>query len=126
MKQCNQSAEIFSQTKYMQRRKGKSKYVVGTNAMDQNEQGQHAGPPQRSDPLDKNRLSKDSKPDNLKHMHPEMPAPCTDPVVISGVSCRLPQSDNMQEFRDNLMNGVDMVTEDSSRWQPGNVNIDFS
>jgi len=45
--------------------------------------------------------------------------PCADPVVISGISCRLPQSDNMQEFRDNLMNGVDMVTEDDSRWQPG-------
>ncbi|XP_060583977.1 fatty acid synthase-like [Ruditapes philippinarum] len=40
-------------------------------------------------------------------------------VVISGVSCRLPQSDNMEEFRENLMSGVDMVTEDDSRWTPG-------
>ena len=40
-------------------------------------------------------------------------------VVIGGISCRLPQSDNMQEFRDNLMNGIDMVTEDDHRWPPG-------
>ncbi|XP_053392677.1 fatty acid synthase-like [Mercenaria mercenaria] len=40
-------------------------------------------------------------------------------VVISGVSCRLPQSDNMEEFKENLMGGVDMVTEDDSRWKPG-------
>ena len=43
-------------------------------------------------------------------------------VVISGISCRLPESDNMAEYRDNLINGVDMVTDDSRRWKPG---IDF-
>ena len=42
-----------------------------------------------------------------------------DEIVISGISCRLPESDNMQEFRDNLVNGVDMVTEDDRRWKPG-------
>ncbi|XP_045164352.2 fatty acid synthase-like [Mercenaria mercenaria] len=40
-------------------------------------------------------------------------------VVISGVSCRLPLSDNMDEFKANLMGGVDMVTEDDSRWKAG-------
>lgn len=40
-------------------------------------------------------------------------------IVISGVSGRMPQSDNLQEFADNLYNGVDMVTEDSLRWTPG-------
>lgn len=40
-------------------------------------------------------------------------------VVISGVSCRLPESDNMKEFADHLFNGDDMVTEDSRRWEPG-------
>ncbi|XP_021358822.1 fatty acid synthase-like [Mizuhopecten yessoensis] len=40
-------------------------------------------------------------------------------VVISGISCRLPQSNNMEEFKQNLMTGVDMVTEDGRRWQPG-------
>ena len=44
----------------------------------------------------------------------------TDDVVISGISCRLPESDNMKEFRDHLMNGDDMVTpEDNRRWPPG-------
>ena len=42
-----------------------------------------------------------------------------DDLVISGVSCRLPESDNMQELWDNLMAGVDMVTEDDRRWPPG-------
>lgn len=40
-------------------------------------------------------------------------------LVISGVSCRLPESENMEEFEQHLMNGEDMVTEDDRRWQPG-------
>ena len=44
-----------------------------------------------------------------------------DAVVISGISCRLPQSDNMQELWENLIAGVDMVTEDDSRWPPGEI-----
>ncbi|XP_069122700.1 fatty acid synthase-like [Argopecten irradians] len=43
----------------------------------------------------------------------------TPSVVISGISCRLPESNNMEEFKQNLMNGVDMVTEDGRRWTPG-------
>ena len=46
-------------------------------------------------------------------------APCQQDVVISGVSCRLPESDNMAEYRDNLMDGIDMVTGDDRRWKPG-------
>ncbi|WAR25075.1 FAS-like protein [Mya arenaria] len=62
---------------------------------------------------------------NSSGIQPIAPHPfmCTDGAVNSVVSCRLPQSDNMLEFRDNLINGVDMVTEDSSRWLPG-VNPD--
>lgn len=37
-------------------------------------------------------------------------------IVISGISCRLPQSDNMEEFWENLINGVDMVTTDNQRY----------
>ncbi|KRX40198.1 Fatty acid synthase [Trichinella murrelli] len=40
-------------------------------------------------------------------------------IVISGVSCRLPESDNMNEFAEHLLNGDDMITEDDRRWQPG-------
>lgn len=40
-------------------------------------------------------------------------------IVISGISCRLPESENMEEFGQNLFNGVDMVTDDGRRWTPG-------
>jgi len=40
-------------------------------------------------------------------------------VVISGLSGRLPESDNIAEFREHLINGDDMITEDNRRWEPG-------
>ena len=40
-------------------------------------------------------------------------------VFISGASCRLPESDNLEEFWHNLIEGRDMVTEDNRRWPPG-------
>uniref|UniRef100_A0A8B9FZJ9 Fatty acid synthase n=1 Tax=Amazona collaria TaxID=241587 RepID=A0A8B9FZJ9_9PSIT len=40
-------------------------------------------------------------------------------VVIAGISGKLPESENLQEFWENLLNGVDMVTEDDRRWKPG-------
>ncbi|XP_039596427.1 fatty acid synthase [Polypterus senegalus] len=40
-------------------------------------------------------------------------------IVIAGISGRLPESHNLQEFWENLINGVDMVTEDDRRWKPG-------
>lgn len=40
-------------------------------------------------------------------------------IVIAGISGRLPESENLQEFWENLINGVDMVTEDDRRWKPG-------
>lgn len=42
-----------------------------------------------------------------------------DEIVIAGISGRLPESDNLEEFWENLINGVDMVTEDNRRWTPG-------
>jgi len=42
-------------------------------------------------------------------------------VVISGLSGRLPESDNIAEFREHLINGDDMVTEDDRRWEPGEL-----
>ena len=42
-------------------------------------------------------------------------------LVMSGISCRLPESDNMEEFWQNLLNKVDMVTEDDRRWKPGQL-----
>nr|XP_025034359.1 fatty acid synthase [Pelodiscus sinensis] len=40
-------------------------------------------------------------------------------VVIAGLAGKLPESENMQEFWENLLSGVDMVTEDDRRWKPG-------
>ncbi|XP_011313294.1 fatty acid synthase [Fopius arisanus] len=37
-------------------------------------------------------------------------------IVISGISGRFPESDNMKLFCDNLMNKVDLITDDSRRW----------
>ncbi|KAM3859989.1 fatty acid synthase-like [Diretmus argenteus] len=42
-----------------------------------------------------------------------------DEIVIAGISGRLPESNNLEEFWENLFNGVDMVTEDDRRWKPG-------
>ncbi|XP_061823044.1 fatty acid synthase [Nerophis lumbriciformis] len=42
-----------------------------------------------------------------------------DDIVITGISGRLPESNNLEEFWENLINGVDMVTEDDRRWTPG-------
>lgn len=39
--------------------------------------------------------------------------------MIAGIAGRLPESDNLHEFWENLLNGVDMVTEDDRRWKPG-------
>ncbi|XP_069807612.1 fatty acid synthase isoform X2 [Dendropsophus ebraccatus] len=40
-------------------------------------------------------------------------------IVIAGIAGRLPESDNLQEFWENLIGGVDMVTEDDRRWKSG-------
>ncbi|KAH0947889.1 hypothetical protein HN011_010567 [Eciton burchellii] len=37
-------------------------------------------------------------------------------IVISGISGRLPESSNIEEFKYNLMNEIDMVTDDERRW----------
>lgn len=51
-----------------------------------------------------------------------------DSIVISGISCRLPQADNVEEFHQNMMNGRDMVSHiRSSPTDPGSKrNLVFS
>ena len=44
---------------------------------------------------------------------------CTEEIVLSGIAARLPESANVEEFGKNLLNGVDMVTENRPRWTPG-------
>ncbi|XP_028050812.1 fatty acid synthase [Monomorium pharaonis] len=40
-------------------------------------------------------------------------------VVITGISGRLPESSNIEEFKENLMKEIDMVTDDERRWSAG-------
>ncbi|GAB6031067.1 hypothetical protein CHUAL_007878 [Chamberlinius hualienensis] len=44
-------------------------------------------------------------------------------IVISGISGKFPDADNVQEYRNNLMNGIDMVTDDDRRWPSGLMGI---
>jgi fatty acid synthase len=46
-----------------------------------------------------------------------MEEPRDDDVVISGISGRFPNSNNVREFAENLYNKVDMTDEDESRWK---------
>ena len=43
----------------------------------------------------------------------------TEDIVISGISGRFPESDNVDELAENLLNHVDMITEDDRRWPIG-------
>lgn len=49
----------------------------------------------------------------------------TDEIVISGFSGRLPESSNIEEFKENLFNHVDMVNEDPRRWPKGLYDLPF-
>ncbi|XP_061378336.1 fatty acid synthase [Danaus plexippus] len=40
-------------------------------------------------------------------------------IVLTGLSGRLPESDNIEEFARQLFDGVDLVTADDRRWTPG-------
>lgn len=42
-------------------------------------------------------------------------------IVISGISGRFPESDNLTQFRENLMNKVDLITDDGRRWILGEL-----
>ena len=45
-----------------------------------------------------------------------------DDIVISGMSGRFPASRNLEEFKQNLYGGVDMVTQSEDRWPEGEQN----
>lgn len=42
-----------------------------------------------------------------------------DEVVLTGLSGRLPESGSIDEFSQQLFEGVDLVTADDRRWTPG-------
>lgn len=41
-------------------------------------------------------------------------------IVITGLSGRLPESNTIEEFKQNLYANVDLVTDDERRWPAGN------
>ncbi|KAK4877606.1 hypothetical protein RN001_010112 [Aquatica leii] len=48
--------------------------------------------------------------------HVNGPSPITDDVVISGISGRFPECDSMEELKQKLFDGVDLITDDERRW----------
>lgn len=40
-------------------------------------------------------------------------------IVISGIAGRFPNSDNMNELRENLFNRVELLKADHGRWEMG-------
>lgn len=42
-----------------------------------------------------------------------------DDIVITGISGRLPESNSIEEFKQQLFDGVDLVTDDERRWPSG-------
>lgn len=42
-----------------------------------------------------------------------------DDVVISGIGCKLPETENLPEFAEKLLQGVNLVTKDDKKSSPG-------
>ncbi|XP_030757326.1 fatty acid synthase [Sitophilus oryzae] len=51
--------------------------------------------------------------------HVQNGVPLNDDVVITGISGRLPESSSIEEFKQQLFEGVDLVTDDERRWPSG-------
>lgn len=47
--------------------------------------------------------------------------PNDEDIVISGLSGRFPKSKDLDEFKYNLFNGINMATDDDSRWLKGEI-----
>ena len=46
-------------------------------------------------------------------------------IVISGISGRYPESDNLEEFWDKLIQGVELISSDDRRWPVGESKFNF-
>ncbi|XP_014487712.1 PREDICTED: fatty acid synthase-like [Dinoponera quadriceps] len=47
-------------------------------------------------------------------------------IVISGISGRFPNSDNMKQLEENLLNKMDLGSDDCRRWSNGNIQLLFA
>ena len=66
---------------------------------------------------------KELSSDNFRYGRWLSSPPAGEEVVISGMSGRFPESDNVYEFRDNLFNKTDMITENEKRWKVDNSDL---
>jgi acyl transferase domain-containing protein len=46
-------------------------------------------------------------------------------IVISDIVGRFPDSDNLKELKENLLNQMDLGTCDHNRWNNGNISLPF-
>lgn len=60
-------------------------------------------------------------PDDNAAMHPRWNA--DDEIVITGLSGRLPESSTIEEFKEQLLAGVDLITDDERRWPSGALHL---
>lgn len=44
-------------------------------------------------------------------------------IVISGIAGRFPDSNNMNQLQENLLNKVNLLRADNCRWKIGNYNL---
>ena len=49
-----------------------------------------------------------------------------EPIVISGMSGRFPESDSTDELADNMYKNLDLITEDDRRWPTSELKFFFS
>ena len=47
-----------------------------------------------------------------------------DPVVITGIGGRFPESNNIDEFWKNLLSGITLCSDDETRWPKGEFRFD--
>ncbi|KAF2898262.1 hypothetical protein ILUMI_07913 [Ignelater luminosus] len=55
-------------------------------------------------------------PARVTDTHVNAPTYVTDDIVIAGISGRFPESESIEEFKKNLFEGKDLVTDDERRW----------
>lgn len=59
------------------------------------------------------------EPTSLAGNYTQLPVCVPGDIAITGLSGRLPESSNIEEFADNLFKGVDMVNDKPRHWPNG-------
>lgn len=60
-----------------------------------------------------------------KRFNPYVKVPPDEEIVISGIAGRFPDSDNIKLLQENIMNKIDLGSEDDRRWSNGKVQLSF-